>query len=216
MKIYVIRHGETELNAKQVKQGWLDAPLNQAGRDLAVLTGRAMKGIRFDACVSSPLIRARETVEIVLRESGNGDVPVRTDDRIKEINFGEEENTPVAFTSLDPETAKLFFLDAFRFPGFPGGESIRDVCRRTEEFLKELAADREHETWLVGTHGCALRAMMNPFYEQPEHFWQGKVPPNCSVTILEVRDGRPVLVESDKIYYDPSLLVDHYKSIVRN
>ena len=49
MKIYVIRHGETELNAKQVKQGWLDAPLNQAGRDLAVLTGRAMKGVRFDA-----------------------------------------------------------------------------------------------------------------------------------------------------------------------
>ena len=215
MKIYVIRHGETELTAKQVKQGWLDAPLNQAGRDLAVLTGRAMKGVRFDACVSSPLVRARETVEIVLRESGNGGVPVWTDDRIKEINFGEEENTPVTATSLDPETARLFFLDAFRFPGFPGGESIRDVCRRTAGFLRELAADREHETWLVGTHGCALRAMINPFYEHPEHFWQGRVPANCSVTILEVRDGRITLEESDKIYYDASLLVDHYKSIER-
>jgi len=215
MKIYVIRHGETELNVKQVKQGWLDAPLNQAGRDLAVLTGRAMKGIRFDACVTSPLIRARETVEIVLRESGNGDVPVRTDDRIKEINFGKEENTPVNSTTLDPEAAKLFFLDAFRFPGFPGGESIQDLCRRTGEFMEELAADREHETWLVGTHGCALRAMINPFYEQPDHFWQGHVPANCSVTILEVRDGHTALVESDKIYYDPSLLVDHYQSIAR-
>ena len=38
MKIYVIRHGETELNVKQVKQGWMDARLNQAGRDLARLT----------------------------------------------------------------------------------------------------------------------------------------------------------------------------------
>ena len=216
MKIYVIRHGETELNVRHVRQGWLDAPLNQAGRDLAVLTGRAMKGIRFDAWISSPLVRARETVEIVLRESGNGDVPVRTDDRLKEINFGKEEGTPVSFSTMDPETAKLFFLDAFRFPGFPGGESIRDVCRRTGEFLEELAADREHEACLVGAHGCALRAMMNPFYGQPEHFWQGCVPPNCSVTILEVREGRPVMLESDKIYYDPSLVVDHYKSFPRN
>lgn len=215
MKIYVIRHGETELNVKHVKQGWMDAPLNQAGRDLAVLTGRAMNGIRFDACVTSPLSRARETVEIVLRESGNGDVPVRTDDRLKEIHFGEEENTTAAETSLDPDTARLFLMDALRFPGFPGGESVRDVCRRTGEFLRELAADREHETWLVGTHGCALRAMINPFYEHPEHFWQGCVPPNCAVTILEVRDGRITLEESDKIYYDPSLLVDHYKSILR-
>ena len=215
MKIYVIRHGETELNVKHVKQGWIDAPLNQAGRDLAVLTGRAMKGIRFDACVTSPLVRARETVEIVLRESGNADVPVRTDDRLKEINFGEEENTPASETSLDPDTARLFFMDALRFPGFPGGESVRDVCRRTGEFLEELAADRRYETVLVGTHGCALRAMINPLYKQPEHFWQGCVPPNCSVTVLEVRGGRPVLLESDKIYYDPALLVDHFRDMVR-
>ena len=67
----------------------------------------------------------------------------------------------------------------------------------------------------MGTHGCALRAMINPFYEHPEHFWQGRVPANCSVTILEVRDGRITLEESDKIYYDASLLVDHYKSIER-
>ena len=43
MEIYVVRHGETDLNVKQIRQGWLDAPLNQAGRDLAVLTGQAMR-----------------------------------------------------------------------------------------------------------------------------------------------------------------------------
>ena len=211
MKIYVIRHGETELNARQVKQGWTDAPLNQAGRDLARLTGQALKDVHFDACFSSPLIRARETVEIVLRESGNASVPVWTDDRLKEINFGREESMSVDCTTLDPETAQLFFTNALRFPGFPEGESIRDLCARTGEFLKELAARRDYETWLIGIHGCALRAMMNPLYEHPENFWQGHVPANCSVTILEVTDGRPVILESDKIYYDPALLVDHYR-----
>ncbi len=216
MKIYVIRHGETELNVKQVKQGWLDSPLNQAGRDLARLTGQALKGVRFDACVSSPLVRARETVEIVLRESGNETVPVQTDDRLKEICFGEEEGMPGTVSSLPPETARLFFTDALRFPGFPGGESILDVCRRTGEFLRELVREEKYGTVLIGTHGCALRAMLNPLYDQPERFWQGCVPANCSVTILEARDGKARITENDRIIYDPGLAVDHYRNIMRN
>ena len=118
MKIYVIRHGETEMNVKWLKQGWLDTPLNQAGRDLARLTGQGLRGV-------SPLVRAKETVEIVLRESGNGDVPVRTDDRLKEINFGKEEGTPGTSSTLPPETAQLFFTDALRFPGFRRGRASR-------------------------------------------------------------------------------------------
>lgn len=216
MKIYVIRHGETELNVKHVKQGWMDAPLNQAGRDLAVLTGQALSDIRFDACFTSPLIRARETVEIVLRESGNGSVPVREDDRLKEINFGEEEGTPAMSSTMPPETAQLFFLDALRFPGFPGGESIRDLCARTADFMRDLQALQDCQNVLIGTHGCALRALINPYYEHPEHFWQGRVPANCSITILESENGRTRLLESDRIFYDPSLLVDHFSGILRN
>ena len=216
MKIYVIRHGETEMNVKQVKQGWMDAPLNQSGRDLARLTGQALKGVRFDACITSPLSRARETVEILLRESGNGTVPVETDDRLKEICFGDEEGTPVGTSTLPPETAQLLFTDALRFPGFPGGESIREVCRRTGEFLQELIRQDREETVLIGTHGCALRAMLNPLYDEPEHFWQGHVPPNCSITILEAKNGKARILESDRVYYDPSLIVDHYKSVVRS
>ena len=59
MKIYIIRHGETDMNARAVMQGWMDEPLNTSGRDLAVITGRAMRGIHFDGCFSSPLIRAK-------------------------------------------------------------------------------------------------------------------------------------------------------------
>ena len=56
MRIYIVRHGETDLNAKGVMQGWLDEPLNDAGRQLAAITGREMQGIHFDECISSPLI----------------------------------------------------------------------------------------------------------------------------------------------------------------
>lgn len=215
MVIYVIRHGETALNAAHVKQGWLDEPLNEAGRELARLTGQALSGVHFDACVSSPLIRAKETVEIVLRESGNESVPVQTDDRIKEINFGEQEGKPVPATLPTLESERLYYLDALRSPAFPGGESIRDVCERTGRFLSELTARDDKKTWLIGIHGCALRAMLNPLYEHPEHFWQGCVPPNCAVTILEVRNGVLQIVEKDKIYYDRALLKDHHGTIRR-
>ena len=85
MKLYIIRHGETDLNAKGILQGWIDPPINRSGRELAAMTGRAMKDIRFDRCISSPLCRAWETAEILLRESGN-ETEIETDDRIREMN----------------------------------------------------------------------------------------------------------------------------------
>ena len=215
MLIYIIRHGETALNAKRVRQGWLDEPLNEAGRRLAVLTGQALKGVVFDGCFSSPLIRASETARILLRESGNEKVPVQTDDRLKEIDFGEEDGTPIFESRLGPETARLFFEDPFRFPGCPGGETVRQVCERTQAFLRELTARNDGKTYLIGIHGCALRAMLNPYYSDPSDFWHGRVPPNCSVSLLKAADGQVTLLEDDRIYYDPSLLVDHYRQADR-
>ena len=56
MKLYIIRHGETKLNALGRLQGWTDEPLNQNGKDLAIITGEALKEIPFDLVITSPLI----------------------------------------------------------------------------------------------------------------------------------------------------------------
>lgn len=207
MKIYIIRHGETNLNVKGVMQGWLEEPLNENGRELARLTGQGMKGIHFDRCISSPLTRAVETVKIVLQESGNP-IPVETDDRIREIHFGEAEGK--AFSEVGEE-GKQFFLDPLSFKGFPGGERVMDVCKRTQQFLRELAAKDDGKTYLIGIHGCALRCMLNCLYENPKDFWHGHVPYNCCVNIVEASGGKMKLVAEDKLYYDSSLAVDRYK-----
>ena len=211
MLIYIIRHGETELNKLGVLQGFTDEPLNDAGRELAQVTGRGPRGIRFDACISSPLSRARETAELVLKESGNPDVPVIFDDRIKEMYAGVYEMKHLDDGPLPEEEAELFFKDAFRFPGFPGGENIPQLCERTQGFLRELASRDDGKTYLVSTHGCALRAMLNILYEDPSDFWHGRVPYNCAVNIVEAEQGNIRLIAEDRIYYDPSLAVDRYK-----
>lgn len=207
MKLYIVRHGETETNTLGALQGWIDGALNQNGRDLAVLTGKALRDVRFDACITSPLIRSRETVEIILRESNN-DVPVLLDDRIKEISFGDRENTLMSDMG---EEGLRFLKDPFHTDRFPNGESVRDVCERTQAFLKELIAKDDGKTYLIGTHGCAVRAMLNFLFEDPSDFWQGFVPYNCSVNILTAEGGQVTSFAPDRIYYDPKLIVDHYK-----
>lgn len=207
MKIYVIRHGETALNVKGVMQGRIDEPLNQCGKDLAALTGKGMKGIIFDRCISSPLKRAEETAKIVLRESGN-DTPIETDERITEIDFGDLEGKSLSEMGKE---GSLFYTDPLEFAGFLNGESVRDVCKRTQNFLKELIAKDDGKTYLVSTHGCAMRAMVNYLKDNPADYWYGHAPYNCSVTIVEAKNGVAEITAVDKVYYDENLIVDHFK-----
>ena len=205
MKIYIIRHGETALNVRGVLQGQLDEPLNENGRTLAELTGRGMRGIHFDACVSSPLGRAVETAELVLNESGN-DIPIRIDDRLIEMDFGDMDARKISEMG---EESLSFFLEPFAFPGFPNGESIPELCRRTQPFLRALIALDDGKTYLISTHGCAMRAMVNDLMDDPSDFWLGHAPYNCSLTIVEAEGGVARITEIDRVFYDPKLIVDH-------
>lgn len=208
MLIYIVRHGETASNEKGLLQGWSDDPLNDNGRKLAIITGQSLKEIHFDQCFSSPLIRAKETAEIILRNSGN-DIPIYYDDRIKEINFGNYEQASIFDKKImsffsEPEVDKIY----------PEGESILQVMDRTQAFLRELIMLNNNKTYLISTHGCALRAMLNCLYDDPSDFWHSHVPYNCSVNIIEANGGEIKLLVEDKVYYDQHLIIDHYNNKV--
>ena len=212
MLIYIVRHGETRSNEEGYLQGWTDDPLNENGVALAEITGKGMQGIKFDACISSPLTRAKQTAEIILKESGNDTVSVRIEERIKEVRMGDWERKKFrpGEREIDAEQVRAFFTDAFHFSGFPGGETIPQVCARTQAFLKELTARDDGKTYLVTTHGFALRAMLNYLYDDPDDFWHGHVPYNCAVNIIEVKNGAVKLIADDRIYYDLKDAVDRY------
>ena len=104
-----------------------------------------------------------------------------------------------------------FFFDTSHFAGFPNGETIQDVCARTQELLKELIAKDDGKTYLISTHGCAMRGMINYLSDTPADYWLGHAPHNCSFTIVEAEGGKARITDIDKVYYDPSLIVDHFK-----
>ena len=77
-----------------------------------------------------------------------------------------------------------------------------DVIQRTREFWEEKINDPalQDKTVLVTSHGCAVRALLQNMYKDPENFWHGCIPPNCSVNLIEVTDGRARFLEEDKVY----------------
>ena len=212
MRLYLIRHGETNWNVQRRLQGQADTDLNENGIRLAKVSAENMKDIPIDLAFTSPLRRARHTAEIIL---GERNAPLLEDDRLKEISFGSWEGLCCKKDHFEVPTDHFddFYLRPFAFRGAEDGETIPQVCERTGEFLKELMENPEYQdkNILIASHGCAVRAMLHSVYEDKEDFWHGKVPPNCAVNIVDVKDGKAVLTEEDKIYYSKEDCVDLYK-----
>lgn len=201
MLIYIVRHGLTEWNKLKKLQGAADVPLAKEGILLAEKTGEALKDVKFDICFTSPLSRARQTAECVL---GDRNVPIIPDKRIQEINFGDLEGVCVRDAEgnyIDPQV-ETFFRDPVNFKRPENGEDIFDVIARTKDFWEEKTSDPSlaDKTVLVASHGCAVRALLQNIYHDPENFWHGCVPPNCCVNLVEVKNGKTVLLEEDKVY----------------
>lgn len=208
MLIYIIRHGETQANKDGLLQGWLDTDLNELGIELAKQTGYALKDVKFDITFTSPLKRAVHTAELILRHSGNT-TPIVAEERIKEVNVGRWQGKYLKSDEIPQKECVCFFNEPGKFEGFPGGETIPQLCGRTQGFLKELA-QKDYHTVLVSTHGAALRAMLNCLYENKEDFWHGHPAYNCAVNIISVENGTMKLIADDQIYYDKDLCVDRY------
>lgn len=205
MRLYMIRHGETQWNVSRRFQGRSDIPLNDEGRRLARITAEALAEVPFARIYTSPLKRARETAELI---KGERDIPVILDERIIEIGFGVYEGLCCGkdnYNIPDPEFMNFFDKpEAYKPP--EGAESIEELKARTADFLQEIVhnKDMENDTILVSTHGAALRGLLSSINNIGiEDFWKGGVHKNCAVTIVDVdvKSGRTVIREEGKTYY---------------
>ena len=86
MKLYMIRHGETDWNKAKRVQGRADVPINAYGRELAKKTAEGLCKVPFDLAYTSPLCRAKETAQIILRGKR---IPLLDESQIQEISFGD-------------------------------------------------------------------------------------------------------------------------------
>ncbi len=203
MLIYLIRHGQTNYNKQSRLQGQTDIDLNEQGRLLAGITGEALKNIKFDYIISSPLKRAMETARIIIRKK---EVPIIEESRVQEIGFGDYEGLCFGIEgyNIPNPDFKHFFTAPDQYQVPPRGESFENIIKRTGEFLHDLinTPSYQNKTILVSTHGCALKAILANIKKVPvSEFWGEGVHKNCAVSILKAENGKIEIVEEGKIYY---------------
>lgn len=220
MIIYLMRHGETDWNKRGCFQGQMDVPLNDYGRELAQITAEALKDVKFEAAFCSPLMRAVETANIMLERQRTAEqpqrcekqisqekpkVPLMTDERLKEINFGVKEGSNIAQMRSDP-TEPLYYLlnDPKNYVPPEGAESLGEVYKRSASFMEERIRplEKQYETILIVAHGVMNRSIINPIAGIPmEDFWTVKML-NCTVSVLSLQDGKFQVVEKGRTYYE--------------
>ena len=218
MKLYLMRHSETDWNRLGLVQGHSDIHLNTNGMRLAAMTGDGMSDIPIDLCFTSPLARAQETAGLILARNGHyikEGALTKLDERLMEINFGEWEglHSNTSYREIDKNDYHRFFVE--KEPEFipKGAETLESVIARTNEFLEDICSRKEYEdkNILVMSHGCAIRCMLRQFYPENDYFKKPRVMFNCEAQIIDTgSDGRLFISRPNVLYYDESLAENLY------
>ena len=201
MEIYIIRHGKTHWNVDRLLQGGTDIELNKDGRDLAVKTGEGLKDVDFDLIFSSPLKRATETAELI---RGDRDIPIVTDDRLREIGFGSREGERSMAVKDDPNDSFYFFFHAPEKYDPLDGESFQSVMERTKSFLEEKVEPlkNDYNRIMIVGHGAMNKGLMCHILNHGiEDYWSGDLQKNCAFTIVELDDDGYKLIERNKTFF---------------
>jgi len=169
--LYIMRHGKTDWNERRKLQGRTDIPLNAAGRAMAGAAHKEYANVHLDVCYTSPLLRARETAEILL--SGRN-IPIIADDRLTEMSFGICEGLEDRSLKPDNPINELFHHPERYTAPVEGAESLDELFLRTGDFLRDVVIpqlDRRRDILIVG-HGAMNSALICQMCGLPrKDFW---------------------------------------------
>lgn len=170
--LYLVRHGQTELNVQNILQGWQDSPLTERGREqaLATRTAFAAHGVAFDHVYSSPLGRARRTAELIVGEGRS----IELVDDLREWHLGSLEGT--SNREMPPQPWG-------EYPVAFGGESEAQLRARMVAALSRIMARPQHNCVLAVSHGSACQEFLRCVTGG------GEQPDNGAVLHFGYRDG---------------------------
>jgi len=182
MKIYLIRHGETNENANSLLMGRTHGVLSATGKIQAELTGLHLKDERISIIYSSSLHRCLDTSNLI---NNTLLLPIKTDELLIERDFGSYTNSHTQhfnFDDLDRDTPENKAA---------GVETMASVRNRIQLFLEQIFELHKNDNIIVVTHNNPIRFFLGEFLNKPynEILKEHKVN-NCSITIFETNDGK--------------------------
>jgi len=162
--LVLVRHGESEWNLRNLFTGWKDIDLTDKGVAEAQAAGRRLKalGLSFDVAFTSDLIRAQRSLDLILEEMGQTQIPVSRDKALNERDYGDLSglNKDDARAKWGAEQVHIWRRSYDVAP--PGGESLKDTAARVlPYYIQEiLPAVLQGKRVLIAAHGNSLRALV--------------------------------------------------------
>ena len=175
--IYITRHGQTIWNVEGKICGATDIALTDLGREQAKELGERIasdKNIHIDEIIASPLKRASDTAKYISDITG---IPMHTDKRITEQNFGKFEGDNRHAEEF--AASKRCFADSYG-----GGESMLKVAQRVYNILDELKENSD-KTYLIVAHNGIARIVHSYFYDETNEEFASHSMDNCELIKYE-------------------------------
>lgn len=191
MKVFLLRHGETEGNVNGQFSGATDTPLTKYGIEQANEAHLKLRGESFDVVVSSPLSRAHDTAKCVTTNT------ITLHEGLCEMNFGIFEGlTYIEIQEKYFEEYKVWKKEGTDYR-FKNGESLRGFYDRVIQTYTELLKQYEGQNILIVAHSGVIRSILaHEISENFDHYWKYKID-NCKVSIIEYLDGFAILEASN-------------------
>lgn len=188
IRVFVVRHGQTNWNIQKILQGHQDIPLNEEGHIQAKLLGDRFKDLSFDCWISSDLTRCIQTTKGIESSIGPDKVPNKF---IKSASFRERFMGDVEGMKI--ADAKKKYGNEYRNLGETRDEMIHRIYKCWLECMEKCVSEGDKNV-LLCTHGGVIRNFINYLYYE-KHYSLGpdmteddlRVPYNTSVTVLDVQ-----------------------------
>lgn len=149
MKLYIVRHGQTAWNVKNLLQGSTDVELSDVGIKQAEELSKKLDLNKIDICFCSPLKRTRQTANILIKNK----IDVIYDDMIVERKFGDYEGKPINFDLIIQQWDYKLNDSSHNI------ENVQDCLLRAKRFIEKLKEEYSNKTILIISHGSFIKAL---------------------------------------------------------
>ena len=169
--LVLVRHGQSQWNLENRFTGWVDVPLSAAGEQEARKAGELLKGVQFDYAFTSALVRAQETLRIILEVIGQPDIPIERDQALNERHYGDLQGLNKDETASKFGTEQVHIWRRSFDVNPPNGESLKDTRDRVLPYYRAHIEPlvKQGKRVLVSAHGNSLRALVMTLDNIPQN-----------------------------------------------
>ena len=171
MKLYVIRHGEVDLNLKHLINGINDSCLNEKGIKQALERQEDVRNLNLDYIICSPLYRTRQTCNLI----NVNDVEVIYDKRLV-----ERDSKSMQYKS-DSELDLDLWYEYTKDVVYGDAEGFKSICTRVYQFLDEIKEKYYNSNILIVTHGDVCKAIYTYFNKDLWEYIKSNEQKNCEI-----------------------------------